>query len=172
MAVTEEIFRTETQSTPGGPSPLIADHGLIGDLQTAALVATDGTIDWYCCPRFDSPSVFARILDSQRGGYFRIAPDTDGGVVKQLYFPDTAVLITRFMSEDGVCELIDFMPIPDDPKKVTDQHRIVRMVRGIRGEVDLTFDCAPRFDYARGQHSVVIGDHGATFDDGEHRLTL
>src|SRR6201993_442654 len=98
----------ETSTETGGPVryPPIAEHGLIGDLQTAALVATDGTIDWYCCPRFDSPSVFASILDRQRGGYFRVAPEKADYVVKQLYFPDTAVLITRFMSEDGVAELV------------------------------------------------------------------
>src|SRR5215472_15051729 len=99
MAVTEDIASTHAHSKRGRATPLIADHGLIGDLQTAALVATDGTIDWYCCPRFDSPSVFARLLDHQRGGYFRIAPATADCVVKQLYFPDTALLITRFMSE-------------------------------------------------------------------------
>jgi GH15 family glucan-1,4-alpha-glucosidase len=80
----------------------IAEHGLIGDLHTAALVGTDGTIDWYCCPRFDSPSVFAAILDADRGGLFRISPDCDGWSSKQLYFPDTNVLITRFLMPDGV----------------------------------------------------------------------
>ncbi len=64
--------------------PLIADHGLIGDLQTAALVTTDGEIDWLCCPRFDSPSIFASLLDRQRGGRFRIAPAEGGYVSKQL----------------------------------------------------------------------------------------
>src|SRR3954468_2085717 len=123
MALTQESSTTRAGRGAATP-PLIADHGLIGDLQTAALVATDGTIDWYCCPRFDSPSVFARILDQQRGGYFRIAPESEDCVVKQLYFPDTAVLITRFMSEEGVCELVDFMPIADDPKQATDRHRI------------------------------------------------
>src|SRR5437763_2644511 len=116
---------------------LIAEHGLIGDLQTAALVATDGTIDWYCCPRFDSPSVFARLLDHRRGGYFRVAPEAEDCVVKQLHFPDTAVLITRFMSDTGVAELVDFMPIADNPKLATKTHRIVRMVRGVRGEMRL-----------------------------------
>lgn len=121
MALTEESSTTQPRAGRGAATPLIADHGLIGDLQTAALVATDGTIDWYCCPRFDSPSVFARILDQRRGGYFRIAPENEDCVVKQLYFPDTAVLITRFMSEEGVCELVDFMPIADDPKQATDR---------------------------------------------------
>ena len=76
----------------------IAEHGIIGDLHTAALVGTDGTIDWYCCPHFDSPSVFGAILDRQRGGYYRIAPATEGWTPKQLYFPDTNVLITRFLT--------------------------------------------------------------------------
>lgn len=151
----------------------IAEHGLIGDLQTAALVSTDGTIDWYCAPRFDSPSVFAGLLDHERGGSFQIAPANDAYVVKQLYFPDTAVLITRFMSESGVAELIDFMPIADHPEVPTDRHRIVRIVRGIRGEMQLSARCAPRFDYARGQHTLEVSEHGAVFAaTGGMRLTL
>lgn len=98
--------------------PPIADHGVIGDLQTAALVTTDGSIDWYCCPRFDAPSVFASLLDEKRGGHFRIAPQGHNYVAKQLYFPDTAVLITRFMADGGVGEVIDFMPI-DHPEQAT-----------------------------------------------------
>jgi GH15 family glucan-1,4-alpha-glucosidase len=80
----------------------IAEHGMIGDLHTVALVGTDGTIDWYCCPHFDSPSVFAAILDADRGGLFRISPDCDGWSSKQLYLPDTNILITRFLMPDGV----------------------------------------------------------------------
>jgi GH15 family glucan-1,4-alpha-glucosidase len=78
--------------------PPIADHGLIGDLQTAALVTTDGCVDWFCLPRFDSPSVFASLLDQGNGGRFRIGPEDDDYVARQLYFPDTAILITRFMT--------------------------------------------------------------------------
>src|SRR6516225_6458180 len=74
--------------------PNISDHGLIGDLQTAALVTTDGVLDWFCCPRFDSPSVFASLLDANGGGYYKIAPDRDDYVSKQLYLPDTAILVT------------------------------------------------------------------------------
>ncbi len=70
----------------------VAEHGLIGDLHTVALVGTDGTIDCYCCPRFDSPSVFGSILDADRGGLFRIAPEGEGWSSKQLYLPDTNVL--------------------------------------------------------------------------------
>src|SRR3974377_756101 len=104
--------------------PNISDHGLIGDLQTAALVTTDGTLDWFCCPRFDSPSVFASLLDRERGGYFRIAPEQPDYVSRQMYLPGTAVLITRFMSADGVGELADFMPVIRGG--ATDRHRIVR----------------------------------------------
>ena len=111
--------------------PNISDHGLIGDLQTAALVATDGTLDWFCCPRFDSPSIFASLLDANRGGYYKIAPDRDDYVSKQLYLPDTAVLVTRFMTPDGVGEVHDFMPVIEGP--ATDRHRLVRNIRVVRG---------------------------------------
>ena len=114
--------------------PPIAEHGLIGDLQTAALVTTDGTVDWFCCPRFDSPSVFGSLLDHDNGGRFRIGPEGDDYVARQLYFPDTAVLITRFMTPDGVGEVIDFMPV-HDPHRATDRHRLVRVLRCVRGEL-------------------------------------
>ena len=91
--------------------PLIADHGLIGNLQTAALVATDGTIDWFCAPRFDSPSIFGSLLDEDRGGHFKIKPTADTFTRRQLYYPDTAILVTRFLTEAGVGEVVDFMPI-------------------------------------------------------------
>jgi GH15 family glucan-1,4-alpha-glucosidase len=141
--------------------PNISDHGLIGDLQTAALVATDGTIDWYCCPRFDSPSVFASILDADQGGYFRVAPDRDDYVSRQLYFPDTAVLITRFLTPDGVGEVHDFMPIAG--KTATDRHRLVRQVRVVRGTMRFVVDLQPRFDYARATHTAQITEDGAAF---------
>lgn len=89
----------------------IAEHGLIGDLHSCALVGSDGTIDWYCCPRFDSPSVFGALLDARRGGYYRVAPADGVSSTRQLYFPDTNVLITRFLTPDGVGEVEDFMPV-------------------------------------------------------------
>src|SRR3954471_8863058 len=98
--------------------PSIADHGLIGDLQTTALVAVDGTIDWFCCPRFDSPSVFASILDERRGGRFALRPVAPVRTSKQMYLPDTAILVTRYLSEAGIAEVIDFMPI-DRPTLVS-----------------------------------------------------
>lgn len=149
----------------------IADHGLIGDLQTAALVSTDGSIDFYCCPRFDSPSVFASLLDRKRGGYFRIAPDEQGYVTKQLYFPDSAVLITRFMADSGVGEVIDFMPI-NEPKKATNRHQLVRLVRVVRGVMRFTIDCAPRFDYGRKSHELHITKNVAVFQTRDLTLTL
>jgi GH15 family glucan-1,4-alpha-glucosidase len=158
--------------TVSAAPPLIAEHGLIGDLQTAALVATDGAIDWMCAPRFDSPSIFARLLDHERGGSFRIAPDRDDYVVKQLYFPDTAILITRFMSGDGVVELIDFMPIADNPKTPSDRHRVVRILRGVRGEMRMAARCGPRFDYARASHTTTLSEHGAVFAAPGTELTL
>ena len=150
--------------------PNISDHGLIGDLQTAALVATDGTVDWFCCPRFDSPSVFASLLDADKGGYFRIAPDHDGCVTRQLYFPDTAILITRFMTPDGVGEVTDFMPIAGD--KPTDRHRLVRLMRVVRGSMRFVMDVKPRFDYGRLPHKLEVSDEGAVFHADGLQLTL
>ena len=92
----------------------IADHALIGDLQTAALVTTDGSVDWLCLPRFDSPSVFGALLDDERGGHFRIHPAGIDYTTKQMYFPDTAVLVTRFFTEAGVGQVVDFMPPAGD----------------------------------------------------------
>lgn len=140
----------------------IAEHGLIGDLHTAALVGTDGTIDWYCCPRFDSPSVFAALLDADRGGLFRIAPEGDGWRSKQLYLPDTNLLITRFLMPDGVGEVQDFMP-PPRPGAAAHRHRLIRRVLAVRGQVRFVVDVAPRFDYARARHEVALTPHGALF---------
>lgn len=143
-------------------SPAIAAHGLIGDLQTAALVSTDGDVDWYCCPRFDSPSVFASLLDRERGGFFRIAPEHSDYVTKQLYMPDTAILITRFMCAEGVGEVVDFMPV-EDPARVSDHHTLVRIVRVVRGRMRFVVDCQPRFDFGRSSHRVRIEPGGAIF---------
>lgn len=151
--------------------PPIADHGVIGDLQTAALVTTDGTIDWFCCPRFDSPSVFAALLDSTRGGYFRITAHEPGCTTRQFYFPDTAILITRFMAASGVGEIVDFMPI-DSPEQATMRHRLVRLVRIVRGEMRFTLDCVPRFDYGRRPHTLDIVANTAIFRTPELVLTL
>ena len=141
--------------------PAIEDHGLIGDLQTAALVATDGTIDWFCAPRFDSPSIFAALLDKRRGGECRVAPEGTRFVTKQLYLPGTPILITRFLSTDGVGEVIDFMPIAGSV--ATDRHRLVRMMRVVRGELRFAIECEPRFNYGRDRSEWDVGPDGAAF---------
>jgi GH15 family glucan-1,4-alpha-glucosidase len=148
----------------------IEDHGVIGDLHTVALVATDGTIDWYCPPRFDAPSVFGAILDADRGGRFQIAPDGDGGNVKQLYLPDTNVLITRFLTPHGVGEVQDFMPIHEIPSK--SPQRIVRRVVGVRGSMRFQLHCAPAFDYGRAEHGLTCGAGGAVFTTPSLTLAL
>ncbi|KAE8763128.1 glycoside hydrolase family 15 protein [Georgenia thermotolerans] len=142
--------------------PLIADHGLIGDLQTAALVATDGTIDWFCSPRFDSPSVFGALLDHGRGGHLRVHPTAEVVTSKQLYFPDTAILVTRFMTEEGVGEVVDFMPVSSSVVP-SGRHRLVRMVRCVRGRMTFAIELAPRFDYGREDHETRVSEGGAVF---------
>jgi len=150
--------------------PLIADHGLIGDLQTAALVSTDGCVDWYCAPRFDSPSVFGALLDAGRGGHFRVRPTAGVFTSKQLYLPDTAVLVTRFLTTAGVGEVVDFMPvIATGPASPT--HRLVRMIRCVRGEMTFALDIAPRFDYGREPHALQLTDAGAVFRGARTAMT-
>ncbi len=150
--------------------PNISDHGLIGDLQTAALVTTDGRIDWFCSPRFDSPSIFASLLDADKGGYFSISPVTEKYVSRQLYFPDTAMLITRFLSEEGVGEITDFMPIAG--KQATDRHRIVRQMKVVRGTMHFVADIKPRFDYGRAKHTLEVTPDGCVFRSGSMHLTV
>src|SRR3954470_425767 len=105
----------------------IADHGLVGDLQTAALISTSGSIDWYCCPRFDSPSVFAALLDDERGGHFRVRPAGTEYTAQQQCVPRTAVLAPRFFSEGGLGQVVDFMPPAG--AEATDRRRLVRMIQ-------------------------------------------
>ncbi len=150
--------------------PNISDHGLIGDLQTAALVSTDGTVNWFCCPRFDSPSVFGSLLDADKGGYFRVAPDRDDYVSRQLYFPDTAILITRFMTPDGVGEVTDFMPVTGN--RATSRHRLVRLMRVVRGSMRFVVNIKPRFDYGRQGHHLEVTEEGAIFHTDDLELTL
>ena len=148
----------------------IAEHGIIGDLHSIALVGTDGTIDWYCCPSFDSPSVFGAILDRQRGGFYRIAPTEAKFTPKQLYFPDTNVLITRFLTPDGVGEVQDFMPIQRGA--AAHRHRLIRRVVGVRGEIRFRLDVQPRFNYGRDPHNVVFHENGVVFKSTDLTLAL
>ncbi|TQJ22015.1 GH15 family glucan-1,4-alpha-glucosidase [Micromonospora sp. A202] len=150
--------------------PAIEDHGLIGDLQTAALVTCDGTVDWFCAPRFDSPSIFAGLLDKEKGGYFQIAPHDTRYVTKQLYLPGTPILITRFISADGVAEVMDFMPVTGE--RATDAHRLVRIVNMVRGSMRFRVECRPRFDYAREEHQLERHRNGYVFRSRSATMTF
>ncbi len=147
----------------------IEDHAIIGDLHTAALVGTDGTIDWLCLPAFDSPSVFCSILDDEKGGHFRIQPKQYFRS-QQLYLPETNVLLTRFLCADGMAEILDFMPVMAGDS--SEPHRLVRNLRVVQGRMDFDLDCRPAFDYARKGHTVSVGENGAVFDSGGYSLGL
>ncbi|MEV6862614.1 glycoside hydrolase family 15 protein [Streptosporangium subroseum] len=168
MTAAESAYCPDPARSPRYPP--IADHGLIGDLRTVALVDTTGTISWYCCPSFDAPSVFASILDAGRGGSFELAPDIPART-KQFYFPDTNVLITRFYAADGVGEIQDFMPIADESREVS-RHRLIRRVMCVRGSLPFRARVAPRFDYGRQPHTVSMRKGRAIFESPSLCLTL
>src|SRR5215208_6312669 len=147
------------------PKPMryqpIENHGVVGNMRSAALVSLDGSVDWLCLPRFDSPSVFGAILDAEKGGRFRIAPAAAGELRhKQYYWPDTNVLITRFLHPDGIAEVEDYMPVgpgasPDD--------QLVRRVHVVRGRLPLRLECRPAFDYGRATHKVQVRGNSVRF---------
>jgi GH15 family glucan-1,4-alpha-glucosidase len=139
----------------------IEHYGIIGNLRTAALVGMDGSIDWLCLPHFDSPSVFAAILDDHKGGRFRIAPTGDRFRRKQFYWPDTNILVTRFLHDDGVGEVEDYMPLGASGAF---QDELVRRVRVVRGRLAFHLECRPAFDYARAAHECHVDERGARFE--------
>jgi GH15 family glucan-1,4-alpha-glucosidase len=146
----------------------IENHGVIGNMRTAALVGMDGSIDWYCFPAFDSPSVFGAILDDEKGGRFSIAPATEHVAKKQFYWPDTNVLVTRFLAEQGVGQITDFMPVVKENDAGFEW--LVRRVSVSRGTMRFRAVCRPAFNYARSPHRVERTEGGARFhSDG---LTL
>jgi GH15 family glucan-1,4-alpha-glucosidase len=159
------MSRTESGYRP------IEDYGLIGDMHTVALVGTDGSIDWCCLPRFDAPSVFARILDAEKGGYFQISLQSEHVTTKQFYWPETNVLVTRFLSDDGVGEVRDFMPVAGRASE-SERRQIIRMVRAVRGTVTFRVECHPAFDYARADHETVRTERGVCFHSDEQALSL
>jgi len=131
----------------------------------------DGSIDWLCFPHFDSPSVFAAILDDEKGGWFRVSPASGDYTCKQLYWPDTNVLITRFFSPDGVGEVTDYMPV-GAPENGHGHHQLIRRVKVVRGEMTFRMVCFPAFDYAREEHETEISDEGACFRSPQLSLGL
>jgi GH15 family glucan-1,4-alpha-glucosidase len=140
----------------------IENYGIIGDMHTVALAGMDGAIDWLCFPHFDSPSIFAAILDDTRGGRFKIAPESSQVTHKQFYWPDTNVLVTRFLSPDGVGEITDFMPV-GAPSGGHGYHQVIRRVTAVRGGMAFRLECTPAFNYARDPHETVLSAEGACF---------
>ncbi len=138
----------------------IEHYGLIGDLHTVALVGPDGSMDFMCFPRFDSPTIFAALLDHENGGRFQIAPVLEDAHHKQLYLPDTNMLITRFLSAEGVAELSDFMPV----EEAGYVHNLVRRAKTVRGEIKYHMVCDPRFDYGRAEKRVEQRDGEVIFE--------
>ncbi|MGH9433693.1 MAG: glycoside hydrolase family 15 protein, partial [Terriglobia bacterium] len=141
--------------------PPIENHGIIGNMRTVGLVALDGTIDWFCLPRFDSPSVFGSLLDDKKGGHFRIGPKAGSSKQEQYYLPDTNVLITRFPSFEGTGEIADFMPLPESKEETSSV--LIRRVKATRGTVAFRLECCPAFNYGRDSHKIEISPDGATF---------
>src|SRR5215470_4963967 len=142
------------------PFEQIENYGVIGNMQSIGLVGMNGSIDFLCHPEFDSPIVFAALLDDQKGGRFEIRPQLSNVRVRQLYLPETNILLTRFLAEEGVAELTDYMPIEQDGEQ---PNEIVRTVSVIRGSVHFQMRCQPRFNYGSCQHESQISDGCATF---------
>ena len=140
----------------------IQNYGVIGDLNTVALVGKHGSIDLLSFPTFDSPTIFAALLDHQKGGHFQIMPQLDEAESRQMYLPDTNCLLTRFLDDTGVAEITDFMPLG---RRNGGHHTrtVIRRVSTVRGEVNFRMVCAPRFDYARGHHSAEANGNAVLF---------
>ena len=141
----------------------IENYGIIGDTRTVALAGMNGSIDWLCFPRFDSPSVFAAILDQKKGGHFKISPVEKEITHKQFYWPETNVLITRFLSADGVGEITDYMTAPEPGGRDEHQHQLFRRVNMVRGTMSFRMECFPAFNYARDKHELEMSMEGASF---------
>jgi GH15 family glucan-1,4-alpha-glucosidase len=151
----------------------IESCGVIGDLHTVAMVAMDGTIDWCCLPQFDSPSLFAALLDENKGGHFKLAP-TQAGTNRQMYMPESNVLLTRFLRAEGVGEVIDFMPVREDKTSQSETvvHEIIRIARAVRGAVRFQLECVPAFNFARSPHQASFTEGGVLFEAEEERVVL
>ena len=149
----------------------IENYGIIGNMRTVALVGVNGSIDWYCYPRFDSPSVFGAILDDKKGGRFQIAPIAERVRYKQFYWPSTNILVTRFLLENGIAELEDFMPVglPSDSPWY---HHLYRRIRCDRGAVRISLVCRAAFNYGRKTHETLLEANGAIFNSGSLSLAL
>jgi len=148
----------------------IEDYGLIGNMKTVALVSMEGSIDFMCYPDFDSPSVFAKLLDQEKGGSFSITPQISDFKTKQLYLPGTAVLLTRFFSEEGIAELTDYMPV-NSPNGIK-TNTIVRMIKTVRGSITYRINCDPAFGYAMATHTTELKNNELRFTTDEEEPTI
>jgi GH15 family glucan-1,4-alpha-glucosidase len=144
----------------------IENYGMIGDMRTVALVAIDGSIDWLCVPHFDSPSVFARLLDHEKGGHFAIAAQDESVACKQFYWPDSNVLVTRYLAPHGAAELSDFMALGPERRE------LIRRLSVVRGRIRFRMECRPAFDYARARHECTRVEGGVVFAAKSLRLGL
>jgi len=153
----------------------IEHYGIIGDMRSVALVAKNGSIDWCCLPHFDSPSIFARILDDEKGGSFSLAPRGES-IAKQMYLPNTNVLVTRFFSDEGMAEVIDFMSVAREAGGQTEQRsrQIVRIAKALRGPIQFRLECRPALDYARQKHEIRFdaGRRNAIFSSQQQEFVL
>jgi GH15 family glucan-1,4-alpha-glucosidase len=160
-------------SNPGAYLP-IEDYGIIGNMKTVALVSLNGSVDFMCFPRFDSPTIFASLIDKDNGGTFSVTPQLNTSRTKQLYIPGTAILLTRFFSEEGISELTDYMPLRE--RSADSYSAIVRRIKTIRGKVTYKIRCAPRFDYGAAEHEIKsTGENLLTFtaiNDGATMVRL
>src|ERR1700689_933452 len=155
---------------PAGSLP-IEEHGIVGDLRTVALVGTDGTVDWYCPSRFDAPSLFGALLDARKGGYFSLSSRSNTRP-KQLYLPDTKILLRRFPGTGAVGEVIDFM-VPETSSTGKSRDLLVRQARAVRGRATFELACHPAFDYGRAPHTVeLIPGTGARFPSPRGQFVL
>jgi GH15 family glucan-1,4-alpha-glucosidase len=146
----------------------IEDYGIIGNMVSAALVSRDGSIDWLCLPRFDSAACFAALLGGPEHGRWLLAPEDPACSISRRYIPGTAVLETRFETATGVCTLTDFMPLTHDEEKV----EVVRIVRGVSGEVPMSMELILRFNYGQAAPWVRRRDYGLSAVAGPDAVEL
>jgi len=150
----------------------ISDYGIIGNMLSAALIGVDGSIDWCCLPRFDSPSIFAAILDDDKGGRFHIRPETPFQS-HQGYLPNTNVLETTFQTETGIANLIDFMPCYRTSRgRLIQFNEILRLVECTKGKVALEALFQPKLNYARGDTAMSVSKYGVAASTEAEQLAL
>ncbi|KAK5990938.1 hypothetical protein PT974_09213 [Cladobotryum mycophilum] len=172
----------QRRAQTGGYLP-IEDYGMVGNMHTCALIGIDGSVDFMCWPDFDSPSLFCRLLDKNKGGYFSISPPPElGCTIKQQYLPSSCILQTRYIHEEGVVDLVDFFPRPKSAQVMTKGYKqnayreatyvqeelkkwLVRRVECIRGSLTLDIDLFPAFGYGRDEHDLTLCQKTHTTND-------